>query len=193
MKPKRFRIAFSFAGEKRDFVSKVADILAHRFDEKAILYDKYHEAEFGRRDLGIYLPDLYHDQTDLVVVVVCPDYDEKEWTGPEWMAIHDLLKNRKDEEVMLCRFDHATVKGVHSNAGWIELDHKTPEQAASLILERLALNEGKPKDHYTASPNSSPQPPKSSTPNNLPRLQPFFGRTEELKQVREALEPENRT
>ena len=50
---------------------------------------------------------------------------------------------------MLCRFDGATVKGLYSIAGFIELDHKTPEQTASLILERLALNEGKPKDdHY---------------------------------------------
>lgn len=39
--------------------------------------------EFARRNLGIYLPNLYHDQSDLVVVVVCPDYDEKEWTGLE--------------------------------------------------------------------------------------------------------------
>ena len=44
---KRFRVAFSFAGEKRDFVEKVARILADRFEEKAILYDKYHEAEFA--------------------------------------------------------------------------------------------------------------------------------------------------
>ena len=49
MNSKRFRIAFSFAGEKRDFVSKVADILARRFGESAILYDKYHEAELARR------------------------------------------------------------------------------------------------------------------------------------------------
>jgi hypothetical protein len=38
---KRFRIAFSFASEKRDFVAKVAAILAKRFSEAAILYDKY--------------------------------------------------------------------------------------------------------------------------------------------------------
>ncbi len=30
-------------------------------------------------------------------------------------------------------------------------------------------------------------------PNNLPRLQSFFGRTEELKQIAEALDPESRT
>lgn len=189
----RFRIAFSFAGEKRIFVSKVADILAQRFGEEAVLYDKYHEAEFARRDLGVYLPDLYHDQSDLVVVVVCPDYDEKEWTGLEWMAIHDLLKKRRNEEVMLCRYSRATVKGVHTNAGWMDLDCKTPEQAAGLILERLALNEGKSKNHYTAGPNLLPPSPRTSIPNNLPRLQPFFGRKKELAAIREALDHENRT
>ena len=49
---KRFRIAFSFAGERRDFVAQVAAILARRFGEDAILYDKYQEAEFARHDLG---------------------------------------------------------------------------------------------------------------------------------------------
>jgi tetratricopeptide (TPR) repeat protein len=190
---KRFRIAFSFAGEKRDFVSKVAAILAERFGESDILYDKYHEAEFARRDLGIYLPELYHKQSDLVVVVVCPNYDEKEWTGLEWTAIYDLLKQRKDNEVMLCRFDDAEVTGLYSTAGFVELDHKTPEQTATLILERLALNEGKPKNHYTSNATTAMRPPSTSTPNNLPRLQPFFGRTEELKQIAEALDPESRT
>lgn len=33
----------------------------------------------------------------------------------------------------------------------------------------------------------------TTTPNNLPRLQPFFGRTAELKQIAEALDPESRT
>jgi glycosyltransferase involved in cell wall biosynthesis len=91
MSAKRFRIAFSFAGEKRNFVAQVAALLARRFTEAGILYDKFHEAEFARRNLGIYLPDLYHDHAELVVVVVCLDYDVKQWTGLEWVAIHDLL------------------------------------------------------------------------------------------------------
>jgi len=33
----------------------------------------------------------------------------------------------------------------------------------------------------------------SSIPNNLPRLQPFFGREKELAAIREALDPESRT
>jgi hypothetical protein len=34
-----------------------------------ILYDKFYEAEFARYDLGVYLPKLYHDESDLVVAV----------------------------------------------------------------------------------------------------------------------------
>lgn len=58
MSAKRFRIAFSFAGEKRKFVAEVAAILAERFGKDKILYDKYHNAEFSRSDLAFYLPDL---------------------------------------------------------------------------------------------------------------------------------------
>jgi len=85
--PKRFRIAFSFAGEKRDVVERVAALLAERFGNDAILYDKYHEAEFARYDLGIYLSPLYGEQSDLIVPVLCPAYDAKRWTGWEWVHV----------------------------------------------------------------------------------------------------------
>jgi len=155
---RRFRVAFSLAGEKKEFVSKLAAIVAEHFGEDAILFYKYHEAEFARHDLGVYLPELYHKDSDLVVVIVCPEYDNKEWTGLEWTAIHDLLKQRKDEEVMLCRFEHAEVTGLYSSAGFVDLDDKTPEQAATLILERLGRNEGKPKDYYTHKSRSRVRP-----------------------------------
>src|SRR6059058_1228445 len=102
---KRFRIAFSFAGEKRDFVAQVAAILAKRFGKDKILYDKYHEAEFARSDLAFHLPALYHEEADLVVAVLCKDYDRKEWCGLEWNTIYGLIKKRKVDEVMLSRFD----------------------------------------------------------------------------------------
>lgn len=190
---KRFRIAFSFAGEKREFVKQAADLLALRFGQEKILYDKYHEAEFARNDLGIYLPNLYNRESDLVVVVVCPDYDVKEWTGLEWLAIHDLLQQRKRDEVQLCRFDHAHVDGLFRGAGFIELDHKTPEDFVTLILERLAINEGRPKGHYTKPAVVVASAPKTLIPHNLPSLQSFFGREDELKTIADALDPDSRT
>lgn len=197
---KRFRIAFSFAGEKRDFVAKVAAILAQRFGEAAILYDKFHEAEFARYDLGIYLPKLYGEQSDLIVPVLCPDYDKKRWTGWEWVHIYGLLTKSDGHRVMPCRFEFATADALSPAAGFIELDHKSPEETADLILQRLALNEGHPKDHYTKSEpahsvlrHSPFELRHSSIPNNLPRLQPFFGRETELTQVADALSEQSAT
>lgn len=191
--PKRFRIAFSFAGEKRAFVHQAARLLADRFGEDKILYDKFHVEEFARNDLSIYLPNLYNRESELVVVVVCPEYDKKEWTGLEWLAIHNLLQQRRREEVMLCRFEQAQLDGLFGGAGYVELDKITPEELVTLILERLAINEGLPKNHYKDAYPASGKTPRTSIPHNLPALQPFFGRTNELQKIAEALDPENRT
>ena len=192
-KPKRFRIAFSFAGEKREFVAGVARILANRFGEDKILYDKFHEAEFARWNLGVYLPKLYGEQSDLIVPVICPNYDPKRWTGWEWVHIYGLLTKADGHRVMPSRFEYAQADGLSPASGFIELDNKTPEQFATLILERLALNEGKPKDHYTKPVAASGDTPRTSIPHNLPSLQPFFGREEELRKIADALDPESRT
>lgn len=164
--PKRFRVAFSFAGEKRDFVEKVARILSERFSEDKILYDKFHEAEFARYDLGIRLPILYGEQSDLIVPVICPNYEEKRWTGWEWVHIYSLLTKADGHRVMPSRFEYAHADGLSPASGFIELDEKTPEQFATLILERLAINEGLLKDHYTKRKSSRKSAPKLRTDQN---------------------------
>lgn len=191
-KPKRFRIAFSFAGEKREFVAKVARILADRFGENKILYDKFHEAEFAVFDLGIRLPKLYGEQSDLIVPVICPNYDEKRWTGWEWVHIYGLLTKTDGHRVMPSRFEYAQADGLSPASGFIELDNKTPEQFATLVLERLALNERLPKNYYTKGASGSGTRSAANIPNNLPRQQFFFGRADELKRIAESLSPDSR-
>jgi hypothetical protein len=148
---KRFRVAFSFAGEKRSFVAKVAEILTRRFGLEAILYDKYHEAEFAVCSLAQYLPNLYNKEADLVVVVFCGDYNISEWCGLEWNATYGLLMQGNKSAVLLSRFDYTEPEGLYQQAGFIELDDKTPAHFAELILQRLAINEGLPRDYYVAA------------------------------------------
>lgn len=146
---KRFRIAFSFAGDKRAFVAETAELLAKRFGQDQILYDKYHEAEFARSDLAFHLPSLYHNDTELVVAILCNDYEKKEWCGLEWNAVYSRIKKRNVNDVMLCRFDRVEGEGLFELAGFLDLDNKNPSEFATLIAERLALNQGYPKDYYT--------------------------------------------
>lgn len=150
---KRFRIALSFAGEQRAFVDKVAHVLAAKFSNERILYDKFHEAEFARRNLGVYLPSLYRDESDLIVPILCPAYDAKRWTGLEWNHIMELMTRADENRVLLCRFGHVEVSGLSAVDGFVELDGMTAETAVELILQRLALNEKKPRDYYTSLKN----------------------------------------
>lgn len=172
---KRFRVAFSFAGENRDFVKDVAELLSMRFGRDAILYDKFHQAEFARGDLAFYLPDLYANEADLVVLVFCDDYMNKTWCGMEWHAIYSLIKGRNHQDVMLMRFNRLEPNGLHGLAGFIDLDDRSPLQVAELILERLALNEGRPRSHDAKGLGElrSIQPSAQTPPDPVPSLQPL--------------------
>ena len=184
---RRFRIAFSFAGEKREFVRETAEWLAERIGASRILYDKFHESEFARWNLGIYLPKLYLEQSDLIVPVLCPDYDTKRWTGWEWAHIYSLLTRSDGHRVMPARFGHAHVEGLTEAAGFIELDQKAPAQFAILVLERLALNEDLPTDHFIRATPVADTPLRTIVPNNLPPLPLFFGRERELRTIANAV------
>jgi len=52
---KRFRVALSFPGEHRPFVSEVANVLATNLGKDRVFYDTFHEAELARPDLDVYL------------------------------------------------------------------------------------------------------------------------------------------
>ena len=112
---KRFAFALSFAGEHRNFISNVAEHLATAVDRQRVLYDRWHEAEFARPRLATYLPPLYRDESELVVVFLCADYERKEWCGLEWDAVIDLIKTRQDDRIMLVRFDDTEIVGLYRN------------------------------------------------------------------------------
>jgi hypothetical protein len=137
--PRRFRVALSFPGEHREFVEPIAEKLAHKLGKPKVLYDKYHEAEFARPNLDVYLQSLYHDNSDLLVVFICADYERKDWCRLEWRAIRDLIKTHRPEDVMLVRLDQtAAVPGIFSIDGYIDAGGRSPDQVSTLILERLA-------------------------------------------------------
>lgn len=138
-------------------MKQVAGILAHRFSEPEILFDEFHAPEFARARLNFYLPKLYNQESDLVVVVICADYGKKEWCGLEWDATFDLIQKHREGMVMLANFGGATIDGLYNGAGFYRLDGKTPHEFANAILERLAVNEAKPRDYYNLpSPASGP-------------------------------------
>lgn len=136
--PRRFAVGLSFPGEARKRVDAIAKLLATALGQSRVLYDNFHEAEFARPSLDVYLQTLYHDDVTLNVVFLCEAYNQKEWCGLEWRAIRDLIKQRKSE-IMFLRVDGGDVAGVYSIDGYVDIRDRTDQQAASLIMERLQM------------------------------------------------------
>lgn len=134
----RFDVALSFPGEHRSRVEGVARELADTLGEDRVLYDKWYSAEFARPNLDVYLPKLYHRQSRLLVLFLCGEYAEKEWCGLEWRVARDLLKQGRDDRLMLLRLDQADIPGLYSIDGYLDIQALTDDQVAQAILKRLS-------------------------------------------------------
>lgn len=137
----KFKVSVSFPGEKRMFVSEVVDDVKAELGEHSVFYDVDYQSQLARPNLDILLQTIYRDNTDLIVVFLCEEYNEKEWCGIEWRAIRDIIKSRSDEKVMFMRFDNADITGLFSIDGYVSLKNSTPAIASKYILERIRANE----------------------------------------------------
>ena len=97
---KRFQVALSFAGEHRNFVAGVAEQLRRNLGQNRVFYDRYYEAELARPNLDTYLMDLYREHADLIAIFLCANYTQKAWCGLEWRVVRDILKQRRESEIM---------------------------------------------------------------------------------------------
>ena len=139
MAQKRFRVALSFPSEHRQFVAKVARLLVQKLGKERVFYDRNFEAELAQLNLDTYLQRLYRDESDLIVVFLCVEYERKEWCGLEWRAIRDLLKQKQASAIMPMRFDDMQVPGLFSIDGYVNLTNRRPTAVARLILQRLDI------------------------------------------------------
>lgn len=133
----RFRVALSFAGEHRSYVSKVASALIDKLGRERVFYDDNYEALLAGPKGNNRLQKVYHDQTDLNVVFLGGNYQGSDWCGLEWHAVCDLVKKREEERVMYFKFDDGRVEGVFSIDIAIDCRKRTEAQAAQMILDRL--------------------------------------------------------
>jgi hypothetical protein len=132
-----FKVAMSFPGEKRQYVSGVVDKLRLSLPPDAIFYDYDYQAQLARPNLDVLLQDIYRNRSDLIVVFLCEKYAEKQWCGLEWRAIRDLIKVKRDDQLMLVRFDDAQIDGLFSLDGYIDARVYSSEKLAEFILQRV--------------------------------------------------------
>lgn len=134
-----FKVALSFPGEKRAYVSNVVDSLKANLGKDQIFYDFDYQSQLARPDLDTLLQNIYRNNCELVVVFLCKEYSEKEWCGLEWRAVRDIIKSKDGERIMFVRFDNAQIEGVFSIDGYIDASNFSEVEVSKFILERVEL------------------------------------------------------
>ncbi len=135
-----YDVAFSFAGEQREYVSKVYNILANEYDVK-VFYDQDEriQADLWGKDLVEELQKIYRDQSKWCVLFISKEYKNKIWTKHEKRSVLERTINEKRVYLLPARFDDTEISGIPITTSYIDISNMTPEDFSKYILRKLEI------------------------------------------------------
>jgi hypothetical protein len=131
----KYDVALSFAGEDREYVEKVAEIL--KASGISVFYDKFEEIDLWGKDLGIHFDYIYRQSAKYFIPFISSHYKEKVWTHYEVRtAIARAIEN-KEEYILPVRFDKTELEGIRSTIGYLDISNLSPESLAEKIMAKV--------------------------------------------------------
>jgi hypothetical protein len=152
-----YEVVLSFAGEDREYVEGVAHIL--RASEVSLFYDNYEEASLWGKDLVEHLHKVYSGSARYCVMFISKHYAEKVWPTHERRSAFEKAIESKEEYILPARFDDTEIPGLRKTVSYVDLRHKSAEQFAAVILQKLGLRDSKQmhaRPHVAIGPESDP-------------------------------------
>lgn len=137
---RKYDIALSFAGEERDYVDRVANLLNERGVK--VFYDLFEEADLWGKDLYSHLSDVYHKQAQFTVMFISKAYARKLWTNQERKSAQARAFQSAEEYILPARFDDTEIPGILPTVGYVSLKNRSPEDLVSLITKKLISSGG---------------------------------------------------
>lgn len=136
----RFKIGISFSGKYREhYVEPVCNALLRLgYQKNEIFYDFWHESYLNGLHGDDKLQQVFNKRCDCVVVLLSPDYREKNWTGhTEWPAIKEIIRTGEDEKLCLLGINKVEIDkidGLYINQAIVKfIDSMRPEDVADFI------------------------------------------------------------
>jgi len=130
-----YDVALSFAGEDRDYVSKVAAAL--RSLNVEVYYDEFDSLNLWGKDLYVYLDEIYRKKARYCVLFLSAHYAAKAWTNHERRSAQARAFSSNQEYILPARFDSTEIPGILPTVGYIDLADLSPEAFAEIILRKI--------------------------------------------------------
>ncbi|WP_109301742.1 toll/interleukin-1 receptor domain-containing protein [Aquimarina sp. AU474] len=134
-----YDVALSFAGENRAYVEEVANSLNMKGIK--VFYDAFEEASLWGKNLYEHLSDVYQNKARYTVMFISGFYNQKLWTNHERVSMQARAFQESREYILPARFDDTEIPGVLKTVGYINLQHKTPEELATLIERKITKDQ----------------------------------------------------
>jgi len=133
---KKYHVALSFAGEDRKYVEEVANHLQAASVD--VFYDLFEEEDLWGKNLYEHLTSVYRDQAQFTVMFISEFYTKKLWGTLERKSAQARAFRESNEYILPAMFDTSVeVPGMLETTGYIDLNKKTPEKLADLIVRKL--------------------------------------------------------
>lgn len=130
-----YEVVLSFAGEDRQYVERVADLL--RVNDVPVFYDDYEEATLWGKNLTEHLHKVYSGSARYCVMFISKHYAEKVWPTHERRSAFEKAIESKEEYILPARFDDTQIPGLHKHIVYIDLRKRTPEELTKLVMQKL--------------------------------------------------------
>ncbi len=129
-----YDVAFSFAGEKRDYVQKVALHVENKGIH--VFYDDFQEIDIWGKNLIDYLEDIFKNKAKYCVMFISREYAEKAWPDFERQIIQ--ARSMVESGYMLpVRFDDTDIKGLVSTIKYINISSVPPEELGEMLTQKI--------------------------------------------------------
>lgn len=132
-----YDVCLSFAGEDRDYVSKVALLLKGRGIR--VFYDEYEQVALWGKDLYQHLDDIYRNTAKHCVVFISRHYAKRLWTNHERKSAQARAFEENYEYILPARFDNTPLPGLLPTVGYVELQDLSAKEFAELIAEKVGI------------------------------------------------------
>lgn len=133
-KQAKYDIALSFAGEEREYVQEVADILKSK--GITVFYDRFEEANLWGKNLYEYFSNIYQTAS-FTIMFISKNYKQKMWTDLERQSMQERALKENQEYILPARFDDTEIPGLLSTIGFVSLSDKSPKDFCEIICQKL--------------------------------------------------------
>ena len=134
-----------------------------------------------------------------MIAVLSPDYLKSEHGQAEWNVFYTKDPDGTKSLLIPVRIAKTELNDLHKIRNYIDFVSKDELSCLQALKGGLNPIEPTEKPSFPADTPSKPpafppsKPLYTPIPHNLPTLQPFFGREDELRKIADALDPDSRT